>query len=478
VSSVIQCPDCGRPNGTRFPKCMYCGGELPELEDGDESRESGDESLVEALDPAMVASLPPGLRSQFRPMSARKETAPKFKKHSHTELRATGEYSTDITTSITGEYAARTQDVPAADPPAAAAPTPRGDVRVGVDESLVSIEAELEPIVGEVSYDQTLDGMQVESLVAELEHEDDEDPFSLPDAVSLTEPADLEPLPVSSMLEEYEPTAAASAPLLKGRGPWGPRDAAARVLLLPDPGYRDNLPWLRARLHAVLGLDAYTCNLYLQRVFPVFLEARDSVTDGEALLEELGDSLRLLLLAREVVAQSPRAVEVGQAEIDDVQVVFAEAEHPEREHVVSRYGLEAAYLGEIKPEEAGGTPLVERGFWRNKPRARRGFDDILNPYWLLDLVFGDRTIRIRSDRFDFSCLGTDRAPSTLLNLRNLAAYLALSDVELDELFKRVPTVRRERNPEADEEQSVAPEVTLFDEYVMVSTLARRVRNDR
>ncbi len=475
MPTVIPCPDCGRPNGDRFPKCMYCGADLPDVEGDEEASPTGKErALNEALDPAMVASLPPGLRSQFRPMSARKETAPRFRKHSRTELRATGEYSTDIATSITGEF------TPPADEPAGAVPLRQGDVRVTADSSLVSIESELEPIEGEVSYDQTLDGLQVESLVASVEPEDEAEPYSLPDAVSLTEPADLEPLPVSSVMTEYVSSDAPPPdPLLRGRGPWGPRDAAARVLLLPDPAYRDNMPWLRARLHAVLGLDAYTCNLYLQRPFPVFLEALPDEAAGQALVEELGDSLRTLLLTREMVASSVRAVEVDRVHIDDVQLVFAETDRPEREHTVSRYGLEQAHLGEIKPEQADEGPLVERSFWRNKPRARRGFDEILNPYWLLDLVFADTTIRIRSDRFDFTCLGSDRAPSTLLNLRNLAAYLALVEVELDELFKRVPSVRRERTPEADEDPGVPPEVVLFDEYVMVSACARRAaRTDR
>ena len=441
MPTVVKCPNCGRPNGNRFPKCMYCSTDLPKTEEVQgEADEAKAEPSSQALDPALMESLPPGLRSQFGAMSARK----------------------------------------GASPPATATPPPTPAVqprtRVEVPKSLLddlqTLDEDLTPLPDTVSYDETLDGLAVQSLVAEL---DQDDPTSLPDPVNLDEPLDLEPLPISSIQEQYIPSTERPGPLLRGRGPWGPRSAEARLLLLPDPSYRHRLPWLRARLNNLLGLDAYTANLYLQRTFPVFLAHYDDRAQADEVAAELDrGGMGVLVLTRAMVMAHPRAVVVAGAVVEDELVLFSVDGEPEQLLSVPRDAIEAAFTGEIKPAESPDQPLVERSFWRNKPRPSLSFEEIGNPYWILDMVTPSAIVRVRSDAFDFDCLGEDRGPSSLFNLRTLPAALSSDELVADDLFKRVPRVKHEASSEAaaDPDQP-AGEVTLFDEYVMIQTVTRR-----
>jgi hypothetical protein len=268
----------------------------------------------------------------------------------------------------------------------------------------------------------------------------------------------------------------ADSPLLRGRGPFGPRDAAARVLLVPDPGYRQNLPWLRARLNNLMGLDAYTANLYLQRDFPVFLEAFEEMAAAWALEDDLiAGGMRVLVLTREMIEGHREPFYADSAEVDATSVLFSTA--GEAPLQVERLDLEAALLGEIKPLDQPDRPLVERTFWRNKARESRSFEDIQHPFWLLELSAKEPVlpIRIRQDRFDFRCLGDQRRPSSLLNLKNLPGFFAYPGAELplDELFRRVPRVHRQKVASKDAVDGPPEEEVLFSEYALIQTLARR-----
>ena len=75
MPTVVECPNCGRPNGTRFPRCMYCSTDLPEPPEGSAGEQEASPAAV-TLDPALMESLPPGLRAQFGAMSARKGASP------------------------------------------------------------------------------------------------------------------------------------------------------------------------------------------------------------------------------------------------------------------------------------------------------------------------------------------------------------------------------------------------------------------
>lgn len=433
MPSVVNCPDCGRPNGVRFRKCMYCSAELPKVEESSDGEEvSGTDRLTQALDPSLMASLPPGLRTQLGAMSAKKAAAPL--------------------------------------PPES--PLVKVELPPTLAESLESISAELTPLDDAVSYDETLNGLAVESLIAEIEQDD---PTSMPEPTALEEPLDLEPLPFSSIQEQYVSDVGPHRSLLRGRGPWGPRDAQARLLLLPDPTYRQRLPWLRARLHNLLGLDAYTATLYLQRTFPVYLQQFDSPEEAEELAGELDrGGLGALVLTRTMVQSHPRAIVVRRVVVEDELLLFILDGEGEELLTVPKGALEAAFTAEIKPVEDQEKPLMERSFWRNTPRPSLSFEEVGSPYWVLDLVTSDTIVRVRADEFDFSCLGKDRGPSTLFNLRTLPQALSGRELVADDLFKRVPQVKREAIPEADEApDEPSEEVTLFDEYVMIQTVSRR-----
>jgi len=441
---------------------MYCSAKLPEVEAGTGESDSDKEGrLSEALDSATLASLPPGLRAQFKPMSAKKKSAPKLRKE---------HFSTDIATPVSGDGQGpfppptsddderEPQDVPLT-PPALKSV---GDLETVPDlqsvDGLVPVDDAL------VSYDQTLDGSDVVSLTGSLEGD-----------ASPHEPE--EPTSLDST-DETSAYTDADFPswLIKGRGPWGPRDAEARVILVPDPSYRQRLPWLRVRLHELLGLDAYTCNMYLQRDFPVFLKDYPTRVEAQQLAGQLLEGgLNVIIVTRGIIERHTTPIEVVQAEIGADQITFVAALAGEPRLEIPRAAFEAAHIGEVKPPDMPKGPLMERSFWRNKPRSSRSFEEIQNPYWLLDLVTADVNVRVRSDLFDFSCLGELRAPSSLLNLRTLPSAMSSpgEDLPLDDLFKRVPRLKRELNPDADDTPEIPPDEILFDEYVMLQTFARR-----
>ncbi|MDP7110409.1 MAG: hypothetical protein QGH45_00525, partial [Myxococcota bacterium] len=422
MPQVIPCPSCGRPNGPKYTRCMYCGTELPERDepataDAAEGSDERSEQFASTMDPKLLASLPPKLRAQIQA-----ETDPPR------------------------EPPAPAQFVSPAPPP------------LGVDPALAEEELEA-TITGEhASVGDLLSGEHAAVISASGAYAQvDEDDVQTDQYRSVAVPG-------------------ADSPLLRGRGPFGPRDAAARVLLVPDPGYRQNLPWLRVRLNNLMGLDAYTANLYLQREFPVFLEAFEEMSEAWALEDDLiAGGMRVLVLTREMVEGHREAFYADNAEVDATSVLFSAA--GEAPLQVERLDLEAALLGEIKPLEQPDRPLVERTFWRNKARESRSFEDIQHPFWLLELSAKEPVlpIRIRQDRFDFRCLGDQRRPSSLLNLKNLPAFFAYpgAEVPVDDLFRRVPRVRRQKV--ASEEAVAGPpeEEVLFSEYALIQTLSRR-----
>jgi len=415
---------------------MYCGAELPEREEAPASAEESGPTppLASSMDPKLLASLPPKLRAQIlaESQAAEASTAPA---------------------------------APASATPPAAPSSPRPATFVvpsppATDHAPIDPDEDIEAtITGEYAeVDALLSGEHAAVATASGDYAQvDEDDVQTDQYRSVKVPG-------------------ADSPLLKGRGPFGPRDAAARVLLVPDPGYRQNLPWLRARLNNLLGLDAYTANLYLQRDFPVFLEAFEELAEAWALEDDLvAGGMRVLVLTREMVEGHREPFFADRAEVDATTVLFeAGGEAPMQ---VERMDIEAALLGEVKPLDEPDSPLVERTFWRNKARASRSFEEIQHPYWLLELSIKEPSlpIRIRQDRFDFGCLGDQRKPSSLLNLKGLPAFFAYpgAEVPLDELFRRVPRVRRQQV--AAEEAAGGPpeEEVLFSEYALIQTLARR-----
>lgn len=448
MAQVIPCPQCGRPNGLRFTRCMYCGADLPERdEEGAVEEPSGEttEPLASAMDPRLMASLPPKLRAQLQDASGPEEPPSPATKTPAAPVPATPPHL-----------------------PGAPAAEPSGD-----PSDLVDRESLEEMVSGEYeSLEKTVTGeyQEVEALLSG-EH---------PAVVSTAsgEYAQVDEDDVQTDQYRQVTDVGADSPLLRGRGAFGARSAAARVLLLPDPAYRQNLPWIRARLNNLLGIDAYTANLYLQREFPVFLKEFDEMAPAWALEDDLiAGGVRVLVLTRDMVEDHREPYLAERAEIDEHTILFEAASRPPVQ--LERAELELAILGEVKPLETPGGPLVERTFWRVKSRPAKSFSEIQHPYWLLQLVSAEPAVpvRIHQDRFDFSCLGPVRRPSTLLNLKNLPAQFALpgQGVTVDDLFRRVPRVRRETIASGDGATPDGPpeEEVLFSEYTLIQTLARR-----
>ena len=85
----------------------------------------------------------------------------------------------------------------------------------------------------------------------------------------------------------------------RGGGPFGPRDAKFRLILLPDSRYHSRLPELRDGIHQHLGIDKYTAVQALQKEIPSYLASADDLRTAETLVGPLWRlGARVLLLER------------------------------------------------------------------------------------------------------------------------------------------------------------------------------------
>ena len=188
--------------------------------------------------------------------------------------------------------------------------------------------------------------------------------------------------------------------------------------------------------------------------------------------------MRILVLTRSMVSDQPPPFLASGAQLEGDSVRFVSSDKTSR--VLPRNKIEMAIFGEIKPPPATTAPLVERTFWGNKPRTGKRLDEIMSPYWAVELVVASpgAPIRTRADMFDFSCLGARRVPSSLINLRALPGFLAPQGaaVPADDLFKRVPRAQGAdaRVAPVPGEEYWMPEELLFAEYTLLQGLARRV----
>ncbi len=274
-----------------------------------------------------------------------------------------------------------------------------------------------------------------------------------PEELPLTSLQSLDGLP-SANQEEGEGSFEAKLleALGRGGGPFGPRQAGWRLVMLPDPAYRANLPWLRPLLTSTVGIDSYTAMQYLQRPLPSYLASAETPADLTAQAEHLGKAgLRVLLLPRRDWARDRLPRLVRDVDPDGDRLVFEMEEgSPIR---VERGSLTWAATADIQPaRERGGEVAVTRTRWGMPVMPDRvGLADRFTPYFALDLCRSDdpRPLRIRSSTYDFGRLGADRAMAAAVNIRLLAQRLGLDgQLPLDSGFRKVPSLP---GPEEQEE---------------------------
>jgi len=463
---------------------MYCGAEIhrPEAESAGKSA-APEQDLAAGMDPSLLSSLPAALRDRFTapPQDPRKAAAPPAPAKAAPAMPASTPAGVDLPED--------NADRPVMDPSMLAA-LPSGLRDRFTTESSTTSAADAGDLSGSTSATDLPEPSFVPTGATEVPEPSfarppmapsvkESDPYDLPEPTSIEEPDSEDPDTVNT--DQYIPveTASPPTPLLKGGGVWGPRNSLARILLLPDPSYKKRVPWLRARLSAQLGLDAYSCNMYLQRDFPVFLAGYDSENEAQQMAENLIDGgMRILVLTRSMVADQPPAFLATAAQLEGDSIRFVSADRTSR--VLPRDKIEQAIFAEIKPPASPIQPLVERNFWGTKGREGKRMDEVLSPYWAVEFVVSPpgAPIRARADMFDFSCLGNRRVPSSLINLRALPAHFAPQGqtIPADDLFKRVPRAQGAdaRVQPVEGEEYWTPEELLFAEYTLLQGLSRQV----
>lgn len=236
--------------------------------------------------------------------------------------------------------------------------------------------------------------------------------------------------------------------LKRGGSPFGKHEAQARLILLPDPEYRGQAHWLRHRVANATGMDLYTATQSLQRDVPTCLLAAESFEEAEVAADHLREAgLAVLTIDRDGWLDDALPEPVVSAEFDDggPHVTFFRPDGTAL--VVPRTDLRGGFIGEIAPDTAK-VPIVperDKRWGVAVPPTARNLDVGTGPFIVLDLLRAStrRAIRIRSDEFDFRCLGDDRGLAAGLNLRILVRRMSPdpeSPLPLNDRFKRVSHV--------------------------------------
>ena len=277
------------------------------------------------------------------------------------------------------------------------------------------------------------------------------------------------------VVEQAAPDMPLHRALKTGTGPFGVRSQRFRLVMLPDDGYRGRIHFLQHRLAQTLQLDLFKARQYLQRTIPTFLTAGDDRIEMKGMADHLGaGGVVALLLERD------RWLE-GNDPFDAVSAV-GEGPGPVtfldpvgQELVVYRADISWGAVGEIRAEGAIDAFTSLDG-------ASISLESRSGRYQLLDLFrYSSRApIRIRSDRFDFDCLGEDRRLAASVNMRSMVRWLspeASDPLRPDDSFKRIPFVAgMAARGDLDEEAArIPPREVDFTEYTLLLDAARRQR---
>lgn len=257
------------------------------------------------------------------------------------------------------------------------------------------------------------------------------------------------------------PTTYAEA-LVRGGGPFGNRDSAARVILFPLPEYKLKIAWLKHRIANTVGIDLYTAVQALQRDVPRSLRAFDDPDEAETVVAHLREGgLHAAVLHRSRVEAWEGFDEATAVTEQDDEAVGFRLEGGGEESVPRRE-IRIACLGRVDadPLEISSGNLGRRG----------------GTYTALDLLIEgrDKPLRLRSDLFDFRSAGDGIGISALVNLKYIAAQLGPNGapVTLDERFKRVPHFPAlARSADAGEQARFLRRELELAEYLLVLELS-------
>jgi len=265
--------------------------------------------------------------------------------------------------------------------------------------------------------------------------------------------------------------------LSRSRGPFGPRQAAYRLVLMPAPANRTGAHWLKHRLADNVGIDLYTARTHLNRLVPSYLAGSDEL----APLQEMATSLRDAGLQIAIIDRSrwledalPIPVIAVSREQGSELCTFMVADGTSLDIVTS--SLSWACMGQISPTADARLEPADAGEGQGRgrmllPSLRRDG----GAFVLLDVVRrgGGGALRLRSDHFDFNCLGEQRTVSSEVNLRTMLRWLSADPerpIPLDEYFRRVPGVAVDRPRDSSDAISHGPVLareTEFTEYVLI-----------
>ncbi len=272
--------------------------------------------------------------------------------------------------------------------------------------------------------------------------------------------------------------------LSRSRGPFGPRQAPYRLVLLPAVGNREGAHWLMHRLADRVGIDLYTARSHLNRLVPSFLtESADrQALEGVAMsLREAG--LVVTIIASDSWLQSALPTPVIGVACDEggSHCTFVAGDGDSLR--VDRATLAWACMAHIEPRRSQGAGEVgdDGSATLSVPSLSRN----AGSFQLLDIMRSDcrSALRLRADCFDFSCLGDERSISAEQNLRSLLRWLSPDPeriIPLDECFKRVPSVATDKMGDgllgAAGGALLAREVE-FTEYALILDRLRRELED-
>ncbi len=452
MATMRMCTGCGRPNGPHFPRCMNCGewlGALSAAEGGPRSTEDGAQRarrLLEGLTPDRRALLPPEFLQSVQILATGRNEEPSVDAITQPELAPVAvpdevdedprDHASLLTEPDDEWFTVAGEDEPDDEPtggPGWSHVRPRGPRQPAPPDPAAMHRGH--DGVDHPSEEEQFDDRTSAPGIAALDLHTGPDMFSLPEGAA----------PLADMLSQ-------------GRGPFGPRDASMRLLLMPDPSYKARSAHLKHRLKSVLDIDLYTGVLFLHRRIPTHLAASSDVAGLERAAAELRrGGLRVLLvdrgrwldgaLPRRLVAvRGPRPGPVTAWAMDGEEITLA------------RDRIEAAVFGDVPADD-------DTGF--------AGF-------WVLDLLIADdfAPLRLRSDDIDLGFLGDAAYAAPKKIARSLVTWFSQDlerPVPMDDNFRHVPASARSIH---STNRDVHPIEVDFTEYVLLHDLGRRLHPEQ